>query len=118
MKVSGKYKVSMRKCGMAWGASPSQDSMIGFYVLRSEKRSRAKKEQILAESIFMPLKQVDATYELQAGVQYWVMPVTYAPKVKGRFKVQVESEHEFDFNGKGIQSNSNPNLASMVDAGK
>ena len=97
--VSGKYKVTMKKVGHMWGSRSTQDSMIGFYVLISEKRSRVKREQILAESTFMPLKQVEATYQLRANTQYYVMPVTYAPKVKGKFKVQVESEHEFDFNG-------------------
>ena len=104
VKISGKYKISMKKFGTMWGCSPSQDSMIGFYVLRSEKRSRVKREQILAESVFMPMKQVDATYELKAKTHYYVMPVTYAPKVKGRYKIQVESEHEFDFNGSGLSA--------------
>ena len=75
--------------------------MIGFYVLISDNRVRVKREQILAESVFLPLKQVEATYELKANTKYYVMPVTYSPKVKGKFKVQVESEHEFDFHGNG-----------------
>ena len=101
VKVSGKYKVSMKKFGQAWGACPTQDAMIGFYVLISDNRVRVKREQILAESVFLPLKQVEATYELKADTKYYVMPVTYSPKVKGKFKVQVESEHEFDFHGNG-----------------
>ena len=47
------------------------------------------------------MKQVEATYQLKANTQYHVMPVTYAAKVRGRYKIQVESEHEFDFNGQG-----------------
>ncbi|UPR00213.1 calpain cysteine protease [Chloropicon primus] len=100
IRVGGKYKVVMKKVGRAWGASPAQDSMIGFYVLKSEKRSRAKREQILAESTFLPMNQVEATYQLQANSQYHIMPVTYAPKVRGKYKIQVESEHEFVFNGR------------------
>jgi hypothetical protein len=102
IQVSGKYKVSMRKFGTAWGASSTQDSMIGFYILHSLNRSRVKREQILAESVFMPIKQVEATYELKANTKYFVMPVTYSPKVKGKYRVQIESEHEFDFNGSGL----------------
>ena len=75
--------------------------MIGFYVLKGEKRTRVRREQILAESLFLPLKRVEHTYRLKAGTQYHVMPVTYSPKVRGRYKVQVESEHEFVFNGSG-----------------
>ena len=78
--------------------------MIGFCILHTstvgaEKRRRVAKEQILAETDLLPVKQVTATYELTGKQQYYVMPVTFAPKVKGKYKIQIESNTPFNFNG-------------------
>lgn len=103
-KHSGKFRVTMKKHGSQWANRIGQHSMIGFCILHTstvgaEKRRRVAKEQILAETDLLPVKQVTATYELTGKQQYYVMPVTFAPKVKGKYKIQIESNTPFNFNG-------------------